>query len=90
MAGARNIVEMPLREFLFTLDQIAALLNVSEEYLATQYLFFDGVTMGSSRGKMRARDISPDGQRRDWRVGESQFRIFLQRKGFRVVDPIVR
>lgn len=82
-------IELPVREFLFTLDQIASLLNVSEANLASNYLFFDGVTTGSSRGRMRARDISNDPNRRDWRVGESQFMMFLRARGFTVVESRV-
>lgn len=88
---ARARIVMPLREFLFTLDQIAAMLNINEADLARHYLYFDGVSTGSRQGRMRARDICPDGNRRDWRVGESQFRAFLRARGFVVAEPdIVR
>lgn len=86
---ARAQVVLPPREFLYTLDQIAVLLNITDKYLADHYLYFDGVSTGSARGRMRARDISQDENRRDWRVGETQFVLFLRAKGFRVVEATV-
>lgn len=88
MAKAR--IQLPLVQFLFTLDQVAMLLNITETDLAQRYLFFEGVSTGISRGRMRARDISPTPDRRDWRVGYSEFRLFLTTKGYRVVEPDFR
>lgn len=80
-------IELPLREFLYTLDQLALILNISQNMLATQYVYFEGVSAGTRTGRMSARDISQDPGRRDWRVAESSFRAFLRRRGWTVVEP---
>ena len=80
-------IELPLREFLYTLDQLALILNVTENALAVQYLYFEGVSAGTRVGRMSARDISQDPKQRDWRVAESSFRLFCSRRGWTVVEP---
>jgi hypothetical protein len=80
-------VELPLREFMYTLDQLGMLLGVPETVIRKQYIFFDGVTTGTYRGRMRARNIAPDHAPPDWRVNETQFRNYLRRRGYTVVEP---
>lgn len=87
MARRAIRVELPLREFLYTLDQLALILNITQNTLATQYLYFEGVSTGTRVGRMSARDISLDPNRRDWRVAESSFRLFCTRRGWTVVEP---
>lgn len=83
-------VELPLREFLFTLDQLALILNIAERTLTAQYIYFDGVSAGTMTGRMIARDISQDPNQRDWRVAESSFRSFCRKRGWTVVEPKLR
>lgn len=86
--SARVTVTLPLREFLYTFDQLALILNIEISSLTRDYIFFEGVTAGSSQGRMRARDIAPpNAAYRDWRVAESSFRMFLRRRGWQVIEP---
>lgn len=84
MPSAR--IELPVVDFLYTVDQIAMLLGVPEEVVRAHYLFFDGRSTGTQRGKMRARNIAPDDATPDWRVSGTQFKMYLQRRGFTVIE----
>lgn len=87
MPSAR--IELPVTDFLYTVDQIAMLMGVAEEVLRARYLFFDGRSMGTQHGKMRARNIAPDDRTPDWRVSSTQFKLFLQRRGYTVIESRV-
>lgn len=80
-------VGMPLRPFLWTLDQLAVMLNVEEKTIRGSYVYYEGRSTGvRARDKMTARDIAPEGQRPDWRVAEREFLRWLKVKGFRVYE----
>jgi hypothetical protein len=83
----RARVEMPVIHFLFTLDQIALLMSVSEETLRKTYVYFEGRSTGTKHGKMSARNIASEYDKPDWRVAEANFRAFLRSKGYEVYDP---
>lgn len=84
MPSAR--IELPITDFLYTLDQLAMLLGMTEEALRAKHIFFDGRTTGSSRSKMLARNIAADDATPDWRVSSTQFRLYLRRKGYSIVE----
>lgn len=76
-------IAMPVRVFLYTLDQLAALLNVDEETLAARYLYFNGLSKGDQGIRMMARNIEIDPKQSPrWRVAESEVMRYLVRKGF--------
>jgi hypothetical protein len=78
-------VELPERVFLFTVDQIATMMEVSEQQVYDNYLFYEGRSVGvRPKGKMLARDISPeDAPRPEWRVTDREFTRWMRFKGFR-------
>lgn len=80
-------VDLPVRPFLYTIDQIATLLAVTEQNVKAKYLHYDGRSTGvCPRDRMVARNIAPDGERPDWRVAEKEFRRWLKHKHFRIYD----
>lgn len=78
-------VQLPTRAFLYTLDQIAFILSMSELALKNGYIFYSGVTTGPSRKHLiQARDISvPLSKHRDWRVAETELIRWMKLKGFK-------
>lgn len=78
-------VGLPVREFLYTVDQLSVMLEVSERQIYDAYLFYHGRSVGvRPREKMLARDISPpDAPKPDWRIAEREFIRWMKLKGFR-------
>lgn len=78
---------LPLRAFLFTLDQVSEMLAVPVSALRQNYLHFDRKTMGAhNKDKILARNIAPPGADPEWRVAEQELTRWLRRKGFRLYD----
>lgn len=76
-------IALPVRVFLYTLDQLAAILSVDEETLVVRYLYFQGLSTGIQGNRMMARNVEIDpGQRPRWRVAESEVLKYLRNKGF--------
>ncbi len=90
MSPPKARIALPIRPFLYTLDQVAAMLSVREDTLREQYLYFEGRSTGTRVGKMTARNIAPDTAPPDWRIAEHVFRNYLKSKGFTVYEPRVR
>lgn len=78
-------VELPERVFLFTIDQIAMMLEVNETQVYDNYLFYEGRSVGvRPKDKMLTRDISPaDAPKPEWRVTDKEFARWMRLKGFR-------
>lgn len=90
MVGERAAerVGLPVKPFLYTLDQIAFLISVEEKTVKTSYLWYKGRSVGSPpKDKMQAVDISPaSADKPEWRVAEREFVRWLRTKGFRYQD----
>jgi len=81
--SAPESIGLPARPFLYTLDQIATLLDVSSQGLE-RYLFFERRSIGvPDRHIMHARNIAPHNQQPDWRVAENELLRWMRVKGFR-------
>lgn len=77
-------VGMPTRVFLYTLDQLCVMIDVTEANLKKHHVYFEGRSIGSkSRDLMIARNIAPANEKPDWRVAEREFVRWLKFKGFR-------
>lgn len=77
-------VGLPPRPFLYTFDQIATMLAVTDAWLRKQ-VHLEGRAPGARpRDKMVARNLSPEGE--DWRVAERELLRWLRVKGFRVYE----
>jgi len=80
-------VGLPMRPFLYTLDQISSLLVVERSELKLHYIFYDGRSTGfPSRQLITARNIAPPDQPPDWRVAEKELVRWMRFKGFKYYD----
>lgn len=79
-------IGLPPRIFLYTLDQIAFLIEVELPRLKRAYIFYEGRSVGvPSREKIPARNIAPKGETPDWRVSEAVFIRWLKFKGYKLL-----
>lgn len=78
-------IAMPVRVFLYTVDQVSAILNIDEEDLMARYLYFTGLSTGIAGKRMTARnvEIDPDLPPR-WRVAESEVLRYLRARGYAI------
>ena len=78
-------VSLPTRIMLFTLDQVATMLALTETQLAAKYICFEGRTTGpNSRRLMKARNIAPTPEDKpDWRITEREVIRYCRVRGIR-------
>lgn len=80
-------VGLPARVFLYTLDQISVMLNVTEDTVRKSYVFYEGRTVGTKRRDLLlARNIAQPDKTPDWRVTEREFIRWMKVKGFRYYE----
>ena len=80
-------VGLPVLVFMFTIDQIASMLNVSEDTVRLVYLYYQGRSSGlKKRHHMMAINIAPEDENAAWRVSLEEYRRWLSRMGFRSGD----
>jgi hypothetical protein len=84
MAEPGQAVGLPPRPFLYTLDQVAYLIQIEESTLRRSYLHYEGRSVGApARGVIVTRNIAPVGLKPEWRVAERELVRFMKFKGFR-------
>lgn len=85
---ASKEVGLPVRPFMFTLDQIAYLLDLTERKLRQDYIHYQGRSVGvCPKDKLLAVDISPeDAPRPEWRVAEKHLKRWMRFKGWKIYD----
>lgn len=80
-------VGLPMRSFLYTMDQISTILDVPLTKLNASYVHFEGRSIGfATKDQMVARNIAPADEKPEWRVVEQELIRFMRRKGFRYYD----
>lgn len=80
-------IGLPVRVFLFTIDQLSVMIDVKEETIKRSYLYYEGRSIGPRKKElMIARNIAPEGEKPDWRVAEREFIRWMRHKGFRYYD----
>lgn len=78
-------IGLPIRPFLYTLDQVAELLQVQLPRLKSNYLHYEGRHVGvRPYDKLRSHNIAPDGDKPDWRITEMELVRWLRFKGFKI------
>lgn len=78
---------LPIRPILYTPDQIATFLSLTEKQVLSQYLYFEGRSTGARRmGLMVARNIAEPKTHPQWRVAERELIRWLKFKGFRLYE----
>lgn len=76
-------VGLPVKVFLYTLDQVALMLALDEGYLADRGLVhYLGRSTGTpSRDQLKAKNIMPPDQKPDWRIAEAELIRYCKRRG---------
>ena len=86
-APDREKVGLPARVFLFTIDQVAVMLDLPVRSVTMQYLYLEGRSIGRrENNQMSARNIAPADAAPEWRVAERELIRWLKVKGFKYYD----
>jgi hypothetical protein len=84
---ANKSVGLPPRPFLYTIDQLAVLLDLSEKTVLQNYVYFEGRSIGTRRMNLiSARNIAPPDKPAEWRVPEREFIRWMKTKGFKYYE----
>jgi hypothetical protein len=82
----RKIVGLPPTPFLYTLDQVAQMLQMTDSTLR-RHVYFSGISQGMQpEKKMLAANLEDPGDKADWRIADAEFIRWLIFKGYRVYD----
>lgn len=80
-------VRLPPRLFLYTMDQVAVILDVTTNQVKNNIAFFEGRSIGRSRKEeMRFRNIAAPDEKPDWRVSEHDLVRWLKFKGYKYYE----
>lgn len=80
-------IGLPPRPFLYTVDQISTLTQISEQSLHVSHIFHEGRDIGARQShQMVARNIAAPKNTPDWRVVEKEFIRWMRLKGFKFYD----
>ena len=83
-------VEMPVRPFLYTMDQVATLLQVNVRDLRAKMVWFRGrSTFAKDNHHLQAINIARPDEKPDWRIEERELLRWFGYKGYEVVRPLV-
>ncbi len=83
----RHRMGLPFRPFLYTLDQIASLLDMPLASLKKDFIHFDGRTTGAfDKHAMMARNIRAAGFEPDWRVAEKELIRWMKLQGWMIYE----
>lgn len=77
-------VRLPEHPILYTLDQVAVILSLTDTQLRTRVSFTGREVGGSSR--MRAINISDAGAKPEWRISERELKLWLARHGYKLEE----
>ena len=84
MVAKGDRVGLPARPFFYTLEQIGALLQLSDSKMKL-FIFYEGRTIiVRNRGHLQAVNIANDDQEPEWRVIEEELIRWMKYKGFQV------
>jgi hypothetical protein len=80
-------VGFPVKPFLYTLDQIASMINVDLKTFKLRHVHYDRRSVGfAPSDKFLARNINPDGEAPEWRIAEREAIRWMKFMGFRVYE----
>ena len=74
-------VNFPPREFMFTIQQVCLMLDVSRKYFDERVAFYRGRSVGRGGGRLRCVNIAAADADPLWRVSETDLKLWLRRKG---------
>lgn len=79
-------VGLPARPFLYTIDQLAVILDVSDAGMA-RHVYFEGRNTGVRRKDMMiARNIAAPDDKPEWRVVDREFVRWMRSKGYKIYE----
>jgi hypothetical protein len=81
-------VALPVREFFFTLDQIAYMLDMDQQVLMDTRIYYTGRTGAAPGNLIRATNIARPDAQPDWRVSETAFKIWMTRMHIPFTQPV--
>lgn len=77
---------LPPRPFLYTIDQVATLLAMSETSIE-RVLYLTGRSIGPQpQDRLKAVNMAAEGEDPVWRIPENDLVRWLRRKGIRIYD----
>jgi len=80
----KHFARLPKKQFLYTLDQVAFILEIKQERLHA-ILWYHGRNVGiKPHDKLFCTNIMPEGEPPEWRVPENSLKFWLRSKGVRV------
>ena len=83
----RDRIGLPPRIFMYTADQIATMLELTEQHVKSKLFFYDRREPGlTPKTKMRAFNIAPEGETPEWRVTEREFIRYLRHRGVKFYE----
>jgi hypothetical protein len=72
---------------MYTADQIAGMLELTEKYVREQLFFYDVREPGiRPKKRLRAVNIAPEGETPEWRVTEREFLRYLRLSGVKFYE----
>lgn len=75
-------IQLPATPFLYTLDQVAVLINKSQKDIEKQCHFIGRSLRDHKLHQLRVMNVAAPGNSPDWRVSESEFIRWLIRHGY--------
>lgn len=83
----RDRIGLPPRIFLYTIDQVAQLLSLTQPYVKNTLLFYDRREPGlTPKTRLRAINIAPEGETPEWRVAERELIRYLRSRGVKFYE----
>ena len=84
----KTLIELPTKVFMYTIDQVAMLLDIHMDVLKRNYLFFNGrENRRSTRQDLVAVNIARHDQDPEWRVSEVELVRWMKFKGIKFITP---
>lgn len=85
----KELVALPHKPFLYTIDQVATLVGLAPASFAKRYVFCEGSDLGANHPRLlRARNIDPDwAVLQEWRINEDELKRWLRFIGLGWKDP---
>lgn len=75
---------LPPTPFFYTVDQVAGLLQISEQKIRDKLLFYMGRSTGiPPKSKLVATNMMPEGETPEWRILDKHLVRYLRFKGIR-------
>lgn len=85
----RQIVGLPIHVFLYTLDQIADMLNIPRDKLH-DYMFYDRRSVGVPPPHlMLVKNLKPTGEIPEWRLEEQEFVRWCRNQNLTLVNRYI-